>query len=114
MGSYRRLAGSVFPNIVLIRHSHILGKSPKEPTSPCHLVRGFHFGNVVADHCFVEHLDSQMVIHACSMPRLATGKVKDFCLLIITIIVALDTFLIYLVVPDFPARVDFDPMEISS
>ena len=54
MGSYSRLAGGVFTDIVIISHSHVLGKSPKEQTSPCHLVGGFHFDNVVADNCIID------------------------------------------------------------
>ena len=84
MGSYRGLAGGVYTDIVIIRHSHVLDRSPKEQTSPYHLVRGFHFGNVVAINFFVGHLDFQMVVHECCMPLLAVKKAKDFCLLIIT------------------------------
>lgn len=98
MGSYSRLAGGVFTDIVIISHSHVLGRSPKEQPSPCHLVSGFHFGNVVADNCFVEKLDSPMGVHECCMPLLAIGKAIDICLLIITTIVALDTISIYPVV----------------
>jgi hypothetical protein len=64
MGSYSRLAGGVFTDIVIISHSHVLGRSPKEQTSPCHLVGGFHFDNVVADNCIIGGLmiESNQVI----------------------------------------------------
>lgn len=67
------MAGGVFTDIVIVSHSHVLGRSPKEQTSPCHLVRGFHFGHVVADNCFVEHLDSQIALNLFS-PNLLVGK----------------------------------------
>ncbi len=58
------MAGGVFADIVIISHSHVLGKSPNEQTSPCDLVGGFRFDNVVADNVFIiENLDSHMVDH---------------------------------------------------
>ena len=78
MGSYSRLAGGVLTDIVIISHSHVLGKSPKEQTSPCHLVSGFHFGNAVTDNFSVENLDSQMVVQACCIPLLAIGRQKIY------------------------------------
>lgn len=84
MGSYSRLAGGVFTDIVIISHSNVLGGSPKEQTSPCHLASGFHFSNAVADNFIIENLDSQMVVHECWTPRLAFGNAKELCLLIIT------------------------------
>ncbi len=57
------MAGGVFTSIVIIRHPHLLGRSPKEQTPPRDLDRGVHFDHVVADNFFVENLDSQLVVH---------------------------------------------------
>jgi hypothetical protein len=74
MGSYKGVARGVFADIIAFCHSHILGRSPKEQTSQCHLVRGFHFGNAVTDHCFVENLDSQPVKRVIGILKLVQAS----------------------------------------